>query len=95
MHKLLHFGIQYENTFAITQNALILQLLGGKAPRPQRGLCPLLPRWGHSPRAPIARCSGSAIVKLTTASQRSQDTVDFVLTLLVASLMNRVHCVSH
>jgi len=50
MHYLLHFGI-HENAFTITPNAIILQLLGASPPQtPQRGLCPLHPGWGHSPR---------------------------------------------
>ena len=49
----------------ITQNALILQLLGGlRRPDHQRGLCPLHLHRQHSPRLPSpqipARSSGSA-----------------------------------
>ena len=48
MHYFLQFGI-HENAFTITQNALILQLLGAKwARRPSGGFAP--PCSGHSPQ---------------------------------------------
>jgi len=63
MHQFLHFGIR-ENVFTITQNALILELLGGGfAPRPpSRSSPPCIPAGGTDPlRLPLAPSSGSAI----------------------------------
>ena len=45
MHYFLHFGV-HENAFTITQNALILQLLGASPPDTQQGLRPLHPAGG-------------------------------------------------
>jgi len=58
MYQFLHFGI-HENGFSITQkqNASILQLLGGfapKAPRPpSAGALPPAPQLGAQPTGPL------------------------------------------
>jgi len=62
MHYFLHFGV-HENAFTITQNALILQLLGASPPQtPSRDSAPCTPAGGQpsTPFAAPTRSSRSA-----------------------------------
>jgi len=52
MHYFLHFGI-HENGLTITQNALILHLVGALPPTPASGSSAPAPQLGTQPTGPL------------------------------------------